>query len=73
MKKLLTEWFTQKDNLTWSATKMLAISSGITMMAKFLLTPVPDYLGFGSGMALLIAALAGKYLVEAKAEEPTAV
>ncbi len=66
MLDMLKNWFTSRDNLTYSFTKLLGASAGVTMICKFSTMVVPDFVGFGVGISGIIAALAIKYAVEEK-------
>ena len=56
--------FTARDNATYSLTKLVGLSGTITMIVQFVKSDSGDYMGFGAGIALMMAALAGKYFVE---------
>ena len=64
MLDIIKNWFTSRDNITYSFTKLLGASAGVTMIYKFFSMAVPDFIGFGAGIAGIIAALAVKYAVE---------
>lgn len=66
IKTLLQHWFTARDNTSYSFTKLLGSVGGGSMIYKFITnaSPTPDYVGFGAGVAAIMAALAAKYLVE---------
>ena len=67
MKKLLEilkHWATARDGVSWSLTKLFAISAVATMVYKFIVDMSPDYIGFSGGVAAIISALAAKYYVE---------
>lgn len=66
MKTIIKNWFTARDNLTFSMTKLLGISAGASMVFNFVTHHSLDYQGFGTGIGLIMAALAAKYFVEDK-------
>lgn len=55
---------TARNNVDYSLTKLLGIAGGVTMIFKFMQTSTPDFQGFGAGIALLMAALAAKFVAE---------
>ena len=67
MKEFMKNIFTSKDNVSYSLSKLLSISGGAAMVFNFVKTGSIDFQGFGTGISLLIAALAAKYYVEGKA------
>lgn len=66
MKEFLKNIFTAKDNVSYSLSKLLGISGGAAMVFNFVKVGSTDYQGFGTGVSLLIAALAAKYFAESK-------
>lgn len=66
MKEFLKNIFTAKDNVSYSLSKLLGISGGAAMVFNFVKAGSIDFQGFGTGVSLLIAALAAKYLAEGK-------
>lgn len=59
--------FTARDGVSYSLTKLVGLSAASAMIYKFVTvqSELPtDYSGFGTGIALLMAALAAKYMVE---------
>lgn len=66
MNKFINEIFTQRDNITFSMTKIIGIAGSSIMIAKFIESPSPDYQGFGIGISAVMTALAVKYYTEGK-------
>lgn len=62
--KYLKQIFTQRDNLTYSMSKLAAVSGIISLIFNFLYHSGTDYQSFGLGLSAIIAALAAKYHVE---------
>jgi len=56
--------FTARDNQSVSLTKLVGICGALTMCYKFATGDSTDFSGFGTGISLLMAALAAKYMVE---------
>lgn len=56
--------FTGRDNTTFSAVKLIAITAALAMVCNFLRTLSVDFQGFGIGIGAMIAALAAKYVTE---------
>lgn len=66
MIRILKDWATARDGISFSLTKLLGISAGVAMIYNFVANGSADYSGFGTGIGLLMAALAAKYFVEDK-------
>lgn len=66
MKEFLKNVFTARDNVSYSLSKLLGISGGAAMVFNFIKVGSVDFQGFGTGVSLLIAALAAKYFAEGK-------
>lgn len=64
--QLLTDLFTAKNGIDYSLTKLIGLSAGVAMIYNFVAAESGDYSGFGTGIGLIMAALAAKYLAEAK-------
>ncbi len=70
--QFLVDVLTARNGVDYSLTKIMGISAGITMIVKFWQLTTPDFLGFATGIAAIMAALAAKYFTETpKTEEPT--
>jgi hypothetical protein len=63
---IIKDWFTSRNGIDFSLTKLLATVAAVVMIVKFVQADVPDYNGFGLGIGMMIAALAAKYAVESK-------
>jgi hypothetical protein len=63
---IIKDWFTARNGIDWSLTKLVGIAASLAMVANFLRTSSVDFQGFGTGISLLMAALAAKYFVEDK-------
>jgi len=61
---IINNIFTARDNQSVSLTKLVGIGAAITMCYKFAISDSADFIGFGTGISLLMAALAAKYMVE---------
>lgn len=68
MLDVIKHWLTARNGVDWSMTKLIGASGGLAMIGKFLTSASADYTGFGAGIALVMAALAAKYMVEKKEE-----
>lgn len=66
MKNLIKHWFTARDGVSWSLTKLYGTLALSALVFNFLRTGSVDFSGFGLAVAALIAALAAKYAVEDK-------
>jgi hypothetical protein len=66
MIEFLKNILTARDNETFSLSKILAITAVSAMVFNFVKLASGDYQGFGIGVSIMIAALAGKYWVEDK-------
>ena len=58
--------FTARDGDSYSLTKLVGIAAAVVMIGKFAVGTSTDFSGFGTGISLLMAALAAKYFVEDK-------
>lgn len=61
---IINNIFTARDNESVSLTKLVGIGAAITMCYKFATGDSSDFSGFGTGISLLMAALAAKYMAE---------
>lgn len=64
MMKIIKDWFTSRNGVDWSFSKLVALGAGCAMGYKFVTTAStvsPDYTGFGVAITGIIAALAYKY------------
>lgn len=66
MIQIIKDWFTARNGIDYSLTKLIGLLAAVTMLARFWQLPQPDYIGLGMGIAVIMAALAGKYLVETR-------
>jgi len=64
MKQLVKDLFTARNGIDYSLTKLLGVSAGVAMIYQFIRLDSTDYTGFGTGIGLLMAALAAKYYAE---------
>ena len=55
---------TQKDNETFSMSKLAALSGTIALIYEFINLHSVDFQGFGIGISTILAALVAKYHVE---------
>jgi len=62
--KLIQDWFTARNGTDYSLTKILGMSAGAAMIYNFVANESGDYSGFGTGIGLVMAALAAKYFAE---------
>ncbi len=65
--KIFKDWFTDSTGQNYSGTKMIGFSAAVAMTYRFVTVVVPtapDYVGYGTGISLIIAALAAKHFVE---------
>ena len=60
MIKFITDLFTERDDTTWCVGRILGSAAIIEMMVKFANVNHVDYIGFATGIAALIAAIAVK-------------
>lgn len=66
MSNFLKDWLTAKNGIDYSLTKSLGIGAGVAMIFNFVSEGSVDFSGFGTGIGLLMGALAAKYFVESK-------
>lgn len=69
LKNFLHNILTARDNLTFSLSKIIAIAGVVGLCFNFVKLGSADFQGFGLAVSILIAALAGKYFVEDKAQK----
>lgn len=69
MNEFLKNIFTARDGLSYSLTKLVGIAAAIAMVVNFIRLASTDFGGFGTGIALLMTALAAKYYVEDKEQK----
>ncbi len=58
--KIIKDWLTERDGVTWCVVRILLTSGGVAMIYKFLGTASPDFQAFGLGLAGIGAAIAAK-------------
>ena len=63
---IIKDWFTARNGIDWSSTKLVGLAGAIAMIVNFIRLSSSDFGGFGTGISLLMAALAAKYFVEDK-------
>ena len=71
MKTILKHWFTSRDGVSFSLTKLIGTFAGAALVVQFIRANSVDFQGFAIGASVLIGALAVKYAVdtpETKAE-----
>lgn len=66
MREVIRNWFTARDNISYSLTKLIGVAGGVAMVFNFIVKGSDDFQGFGTGIGLIMAALAAKYFVEEK-------
>lgn len=67
IKNILNDWFTARNGVDYSLTKLAFIFAVSEMGWKFHESiTTPDYVGFSAGIAGLMTAMAAKYYVEGK-------
>ena len=66
MFKVLHDWFTARNGLDFSLTKLISIATAVVMMVQFIRIGSVDFQGFGIAIGAIVAALAAKYHVEEK-------
>lgn len=66
IEQILKDWATARNGVDFSLTKLVGVIAGAVMVHKFISDTGADYIGFASGMSLIMTALAAKYLVEGK-------
>ena len=66
MFNILKDWFTARNGVDFSLTKLISIATAIVMMVQFVRTGSIDFQGFGIAIGAIVAALAAKYHVEEK-------
>lgn len=64
--KIIIDWFTARNGIDFSLTKLLSTAAAITMMVQFIRTGSVDFQGFGIAVSTIVASLAAKYYVEGK-------
>jgi len=61
MMKLLNDWFTERDNISFCLGRAIGGASGAAAIYKFLTaTGAPDFVSFGTCAGAIIAAIAAK-------------
>lgn len=60
MRKLITDWFTERDGTSWCIGRAMAAAAFASMIFKFIQASSADFQGFAIGVAAVIAAVAGK-------------
>jgi len=63
---IIKDWFTARNGVDYSLTKLGFLSAESAMIYKFVITDGADYVNFAAGVAALITAMAAKYYVEGK-------
>jgi len=66
---ILKDWFTQRDNISYSLTKLIGISAFISATYKFCESASPDFVGYATLTSGIMAALAVKYYAEGVADK----
>lgn len=66
IKKVMKDWMTENDGVSYCAGRAIGLAAGITMLYKFVVAASPDYISFGGGISAIIAAIALKN----KSEQP---
>jgi len=64
MWEVINHWFTARDNVTYSLSKVMGTGGAGSMIYNFIHTGSSDFVNFGAGLAAVMAALAAKYYVE---------
>lgn len=64
MKNILKHWFTSRDGISFSLTKLIGSAAGVALVVQFVRTGSVDFQGFAIGASVIIAALAVKYAVD---------
>lgn len=67
--KIIKHWFTARNGIDWSLTKIVGTLAALAMIYNFVWHASEDFNGFGLGIAGMMAALAIKYAVEDKEEK----
>lgn len=62
--QFLIDLFTARNGVDYSLTKLIGIAAGVAMIYQFVASESGDYSGFGTGIGLIMAALAAKYVAE---------
>ena len=70
MRTLIKHWFTSRDGVSFSLTKLIGFFAGAALIVQFIRAGSVDFQGFAIGISALIAALAVKYAVDAPEAEP---
>lgn len=66
IRQIIKDWFTARNGVDYSLTKLAFIAASSTMIYKFGISDVPDYVGFAGGYTAMLAAMGYKYSVESK-------
>lgn len=66
--QIIKDWFTARNGVDFSLTKLIAIGGAATMMGEFIRVQSGNYLELGFGLSVLMAALIGKYFIESPVE-----
>ena len=64
MKEIIKNWFTSRNGIDFSLTKLIGSFAGLALVVQFVRTGSVDFQGFAIGVSALIAALAVKYAVD---------
>jgi hypothetical protein len=54
------QMLTENDGISWCIGRALGTVAGLEMMIKFAIEVKPDFIGFGTGLCAIIAAIAAK-------------
>ena len=68
IKKYIHDLLTARNGEDYSMTKLIAGIGALSMIAEFFATRSESYIQLGLGLSVIMAALAGKYFVEGKAD-----
>jgi len=56
--------FTENDGVSWCLVRLIGGIAVVPMIYKFVMATVPDYSGFGLGIAAICGAIAAKNFTE---------
>lgn len=58
--KWFKDWFTERDGESWCLGRALGAAGAVEMFWKYATASAPDHVGFATGLAAIIAAVAAK-------------
>lgn len=58
--------FTENDGISWCPVRIIGALGAVEMMVKYYQVASPDHIGFGTGFAAVLAAIAAKNFTEVK-------